>query len=174
MESLKKEIYKKAYITGEFMLRSGQISNEYFDKYQFESDPTTLNQIADAIVKILPNDFDLLGALEMGGIPIATLISHKTKIPMVMIRKQAKKYGTAKLAEGPDIKGKKILLIEDVVTSGGQIIESTKELRELGAITDKAICVIDRESSGKENLQNHGIVLTPLFTMSELKNAGED
>lgn len=143
---LAKEIYDVAHITGEFLLRSGVISNEYFDKYQFEGRPNILNAIADALVDSVPAGIDALAALEMGGIPIATAISLKTGIPVVFVRKEAKKYGTNKLAEGMNISGKKLLIVEDVVTSGGQIIISAKELRELGAIIEKAICVIDREA----------------------------
>lgn len=170
-QELCKEIYNVAHITGEFKLRSGAISNEYFDKYQFESRPRLLSQIGNHIVEtILPNlKFDMLAPLEMGGIPIATSISLISNYDMVLVRKKAKDYGTCKLAEGPDIKGKKLLIIEDVVTSGGQIILSANELRERGAIVDDAICVINREAGGEENLNSSGIKLYSLFTMTELK-----
>jgi orotate phosphoribosyltransferase len=113
--------------------------------------------------------FDLLAPLEMGGIPIATAISLQNDLDMVLVRKEAKEYGTCKLAEGPDIKGKRLLIIEDVVTSGGQIVLSANDLRERGAIVEEAICVINRESTGEENLKKEGIKLHSLFTMSELK-----
>jgi len=166
---LGKQIYNVAYITGEFLLRSGTISNEYFDKYQFESRPDILRYIARYMSEFLGDKYDLLGALEMGGIPIATAISLITGDKTVFIRKEAKKYGTAKLAEGDDVNGKTIILIEDVVTSGGQIIISAEELRNMGANIEKAICVIDRESGGKEKLAEAGIELVSLFKMSELK-----
>ena len=168
-KELAKKIYDAAYITGTFELRSGAISNEYFDKYQFESRPALLQAIAAALNDNLPQGYDLLGGLEMGGIPLATALSFLTNDNVVFIRKEAKKYGTAKLAEGPRLEGKRILLVEDVVTSGGQIIISANELRERGAIIEKAICVIDREAGGVEKLKAEGIELTPLFTMSELK-----
>lgn len=166
---LASEIFKKSYIRGEFLLRSGKTSNEYFDKYQFESNPILLNEIANQLLNLLPKDIEILAALEMGGIPIATAISLKTGIPIVFVRKKAKEYGTNKIAEGSEIEGKKLLIIEDVVTSGGQIILSVEELRNRGAIVEKAICVIDREQRGKDNLSNNGIQLFSLFTMSELK-----
>jgi len=167
---LAKLIFDSAYITGEFLLRSGKISNEYFDKYQFESSPLILEEVANHLSQIINTDFDYLAALEMGGIPIATALSMKLNKPMIFVRKKAKEYGTQKFAEGPIIKAKKLLIVEDVVTSGGQIIISTNQLRNEGAIIDKAICVIDRESGGKEALQKEGIELSPLFTMTELKS----
>jgi orotate phosphoribosyltransferase len=168
-KELAKEIFEVAHITGKFKLRSGVVSNEYFDKYQFESRPTLLAKIADALIEIMPKDFDVLAPLEMGGIPIATAIALKSGDEMSFVRKDAKEYGTCKLAEGVDIRGKKLLIVEDVVTSGGQIIISAKELRDRGAIVERAICVIDRQAGGREKLANEGIELTPLFTMSELK-----
>lgn len=168
-QELAKAIYDAAYITGEFKLRSGITSNEYFDKYQFESIPSILNQIGKHFLNILPEGFDILAGLEMGGIPIATSISLLTDKIQILVRKTAKDYGTCKFAEGPNISGKKLLIVEDVVTSGGQIIKSIAELREAGAIITQAICVIDREQGGKEALLNYGIELIPLFTMSELK-----
>lgn len=169
-EELAKEIYKTSYITGEFLLRSGKISNEYFDKYQFESRPKLLSAIVDEFIsKYDFNKYDGLAALEMGGIPIATAISLRTGLPMVLVRKKAKEYGTCRIAEGMDIKDKKLLIVEDVVTSGGQIILSTEDLRKAGAIVENAICVIDREQGGPEKLLEAGIKLFPLFTMTELK-----
>lgn len=167
---LAKAIYEVAYITGNFKLRSGSISNEYFDKYQFESRPTILKSLAHELIPLLPKEYDLLGALEMGGIPIATAIALETGNNVVFVRKEAKEYGTAKFAEGPDINGKKICLIEDVVTSGGQLIISADMLRKEGAIIEDAVCVIDREAGGKKALSDIGIELRALFTMSELKS----
>jgi orotate phosphoribosyltransferase len=171
-EDLARAIYNKAYLTGEFLLRSGKISNEYFDKYQFEANPVILKEIAFQISEMIDLEFDLIAALEMGGIPIATMISQITGKSMVFVRKSAKEYGTRKFAEGPEIKNKKLLIVEDVVTSGGQIITSANELRNAGAIVNKAVCVIDRESGGTENLLAEGIHLDSLFKMSELKRWG--
>ena len=126
------------------------------------------------MANILPNEYDLLAGLELGGVPIATSISLETGKPVVFVRKQAKEYGTCKFAEGMDVKGKKLLIVEDVVTSGGQVVISTNDLRQHGAIIEKAICVIDREAGGKEALAKIGIELTPLFTMTELKEFGKE
>lgn len=173
IEELAASVYNAAYITGEFLLRSGKISNEYFDKYQFESDTTLLSQITDEMLELLPKDFDMFGALEMGGIPIATLLALKTGKPILFVRKKAKEYGTCKFAEGPNYEGKKILIIEDVVTSGGQIIISANDLRKTGAIIDEAICVIDRQSGGEEALAKENIKLKSLFKMDFIKQSAE-
>ncbi len=170
-QELAKSIFDASYITGEFLLRSGKISNEYFDKYRFESNPKLLDKITDEMLSLIPKDTEILGALEMGGIPIATLLSLKSGLPVCFIRKKAKEYGTKNIAEGLDFKGKKMLLVEDVVTSGGQIILSANELRASEAIIEVAVCVIDRESGGVEALQKDNINLKALYTMSELKNA---
>ncbi len=170
-EELAREIYKISHITGEFKLRSGIVSNEYFDKYRFESQPIILKNIAEQIKALIPDGIDYLAGLEMGGIPIAAALSLATGIPAVYVRKEAKEYGTCQFVEGADINGKKLLIVEDVVTSGGQIIISTNDLRKEGAIIEKAICVIDRESGGSEKLQQADIALNALFTMTELKQA---
>jgi orotate phosphoribosyltransferase len=166
---LGKKIYDTSHITGEFLLRSGQISNEYFDKYLFESDPVLLKSIAEELKHKVDDNAEILAGLEMGGIPIATAISFENGIPVIFVRKTAKEYGTRKLAEGIEFEGKKVCIVEDVVTTGGQIIKSASQLRDLGAIVESVICVIVRDPKAYDNLGNAGLNLTPLFTMEELK-----
>ena len=167
---LGKNIYDVAHITGEFILRSGKISNEYFDKYKFESLPHLLEPISEHMKDLIPEGTEILAGLEMGGIPLSSAISLKNGMPSIFVRKKAKEYGTRKLAEGSDFSGKNICVVEDVVTTGGQIIESVNELRELGAKIDSVICVIVREPKAFENLESAGLKLIPLFTMEELKD----
>ena len=169
---LAKRIYDTAHITGDFTLRSGAKSTEYFDKYLFEADPKLLKDIAEAIVPLLPPGIDALAGLEMGGIPIATMLSQLTGLPVLFVRKKAKEYGTCKIAEGGQVRGRKLLIVEDVVTVGGAILDAAKALREEGAELAQVVCVIDRESGGPANLAKSDLILTSLFTMSELKQAG--
>ncbi len=168
-EELAIKIFDTAHLTGEFLLRSGKISNEYFDKYRFESDPKLLDAIGDQMVKLIPEGTEVLAGLEMGGIPLATVLSLKTGIPAVFVRKEAKKYGTCKVAEGLDFSGKKVCIVEDVVTTGGQIILSAKDIRDNGATTASVLCVIVREEKAFANLAEAGLNLLPLFSMAEIK-----
>lgn len=167
--NLARQIYRIAHLEGAFRLRSGAISREYFDKYRFEADSKVLHQIALGMSELIPDNIDGLAGLELGGIPIVTMLAHVTGLPALFVRKKAKEYGTCQLAEGGEIAGQKLVIIEDVVTSGGQILLSTKELRALGAQIDCVLCVIDRESGGRENLAEEGLELRSLFTLSELQ-----
>ena len=161
-------IYDRTHLTGEFVLRSGMTSTEYFDKYLFESDPVLLRTICEHLAPLVPAGTDALAGLELGGVPIATVLSQLTGIPAYFVRKEAKTYGTCRLAEGGDIEGRRITVVEDVVTSGGQVIISCGELRDRGATVEHALCVIDRESGGPTGLADIGVTLHPLFTMTEL------
>ncbi|NOY12278.1 MAG: orotate phosphoribosyltransferase [Deltaproteobacteria bacterium] len=166
---LGKTIYQVSHIKGQFTLRSGQIATEYFDKYLFEAAPEILTEIARQLSASLPEKFDLLAGLEMGGIPIATALSLHTGHSVRFVRKTAKAYGTGKLAEGGEVDGMELVIIEDVVTSGGAIIDAVKKLRSRGAIVRQVCCVIDREATGRKNLENEGLILTPLFSRTELE-----
>lgn len=170
-QTLAREIYQISNLQGEFVLRSGQKATEYFDKYLFEAQPKLLSSIAKQLRAYVPKNTDALAGLEMGGIPIATTLSLQTNIPAVFVRKEAKTYGTCKLAEGGEVQDKQLLIVEDVVTSGGAILNAVDELRALGATVDKALCVIDREGSGAINLHKIGVELVSLFTKAQLEAA---
>ncbi|HEY7891639.1 MAG TPA: orotate phosphoribosyltransferase [Solirubrobacteraceae bacterium] len=169
-DSLSRRIFERAHLTGEFRLRSGQLSSEYFDKYRFESDPVLLREIAAALVAALPTGVDALAGLELGGVPLASVASQVCGLPTLFVRKHAKSYGTCRLAEGGELDGKCLAIIEDVVTSGGQVIDSARELRNRGAAIVVVLCVIDREAGGAENLAKEGLVLRSLYRMSELNS----
>ena len=170
-QTLARSVYDVAHITGTFRLRSGVTSNEYFDKYLFEADPVLLQALAAAMAPLVPDGTDTLAGLELGGVPLATMLSQVTGLPTRFVRKKAKEYGTEKLAEGGDIAGRRVCVVEDVVTSGGQVVESCDALRAEGAVITGVLFVIDREAGGPANLTAAGLPLSPLFTMSELKAA---
>jgi orotate phosphoribosyltransferase len=167
-ETLVGRIDAVARLHGQFHLRAGAVSEEYFDKYQFESDPKLLMAIADALAALVPPGIEVLAGLELGGVPVATALSIRTGLPAVFVRKQAKSYGTCRLAEGCEISGRRLLIVEDVVTSGGQVLASCDELRRAGAIVEDVVCVIDRQAGGAEALAAAGLKLRPLFTKEGL------
>lgn len=153
------------------MLRSGRVADEYFDKYQFEADPALLGALADAMVPLVPAETQVLAGLEMGGIAVVTALGQRTGLPCAFVRKAAKPYGTARLSEGAEVSGRRVLVVEDVVTSGGQVAISAGHLRELGAEVRDALCVIDRQEGGAMALAGEGISLRALLTREELDRA---
>jgi orotate phosphoribosyltransferase len=166
--SIAKRIKAISEIRGEFVLRSGTVSDRYFDKYRFESDPELLSDITQNMVSLIPEDTEVLCGLEMGGIPVVTMLSHHSRLPAAFIRKAPKEYGTCKYAEGANLSGKRIILIEDVVSSGGAITDAARMLRNDGIEVNTALCVIDRETGGKEALKEQGIELFGLLTATDL------
>ncbi len=164
-------LQESSHLSGEFLLRSGVVAHEYFDKYQFEAQPDLLRRVAAAMAPLVPLGTEVLAGLELGGVPVATALSLTTGIPLTFVRKEAKPYGTCRLAEGVDVAGRRVTVVEDVVTSAGQVLLSTKDLRDAGAVVADALCVIDRESGGREALADIGVRLTSLFTADELRSA---
>ena len=168
---LARRIHAAAHVTGTFTLRSGIVSNEYFDKYRFESDAELLWSVAEALAPLVPDGIDALAGLELGGVPLAAMLSQVTRLPAFFVRKVAKTYGTCQLAEGGAIDGRRLCIVEDVVTSGGAILAAASALRERGAELGPVVCVIDRESGGVEKLAADGLELRALYTMTELKRS---
>ena len=148
LDALARDIDARCRLRGRFTLRSGQVSDEYFDKYLFESDPVLLQRVVDRLKDLVPAGTGLLGGLELGGIPLVTMLSQATGIPALFVRKQAKAYGTRRIAEGGDPAGRTVLLVEDVITTGGDVARAARVLRELGATVTTVACVIDRMAPG--------------------------
>lgn len=123
------------------------------------------------MVALIPPRTEVLAGLEMGGIPVVTALGQRTGLPCSFVRKEAKSYGTARLAEGAEIAGRQVLIIEDVVTSAGQIVTSAGQLRALGASVAHALCVIDRQEGGSAALAADQIRLHSLLTREELETA---
>ncbi|GAA2809737.1 orotate phosphoribosyltransferase [Kribbella solani] len=166
---LGQRIYATSYLTGEFLLRSGQTTSHYFDKYRFEADPVLLDEVAAAMVPLVPAGTEVLAGLEMGGIPVVTALSRHTGLPCAFVRKQAKPYGTARLAEGAETAGRRVTIVEDVITTGGQVVLSTTDLRALGATITDALCVINRNPTTPTALTEAGLTLHPLLTPANLQ-----
>jgi orotate phosphoribosyltransferase len=168
LAALARDIDACCRLHGEFTLRSGQVSHEYFDKYLFESDPALLARVADEMVGLVPEGTELLGGLELGGIPIVTALSVRTLLPALFVRKKAKEYGTCKLAEGPDVTGRLVTLVEDVITTGGAVRDATRALRDLGATVEVVLCAIDRSPEGSNPLADVDLEVRPVLTKAQL------
>ena len=167
-QELARDVDTCCRLTGEFTLRSGQVSHEYFDKYLFESDPALLARVVERMLPLVPEATELLGGLELGGIPIATVLSARTGLPALFVRKKAKEYGTCKLAEGPDVAGRRVTLVEDVITTGGAVRDATRALRDAGATVEVVVCAIDRSPAGENPLADVGLEVRPVLTKAEL------
>lgn len=172
--SLALRIKEAAEIRGDFTLRSGKRSSLYFDKYRFEADPVLLSDVTRAMAGLIPRGTQVLCGLEMGGIPIVTMLSHHSRIPAAFIRKTRKEHGTCNYAEGTDLAGKRIVLVEDVVSSGGAILDAAEMLRSDGIAVHTAICVLDRQTAGPANLWEAGIRLISLLQAHEIEEASKN
>ena len=166
---LAKQIRAVSYLTGEFKLRSGNISNFYWDKYRFESDPELLTAIAKEMAKLLPTECDGLAGLELGGVPLATAISLKTGIPCFYVRKEAKNYGTCNLIEGGVQEKSSLVVIEDVITTAGQVCTSIEQIRGEGHTVEHVVAAIDRQAGGEEKINALGCSFASVFTLAELE-----
>ncbi|HET7066414.1 MAG TPA: orotate phosphoribosyltransferase [Nocardioides sp.] len=166
--ALARDVDARCRLTGEFTLRSGQLATEYFDKYLFETDPDLLARVTSAMVPLVPEATDLLGGLEMGGIPIVTVLSAQSRLPALFVRKKAKTYGTCKLAEGPDVAGRRVTLIEDVITTGGAVRDATVALRAAGAVVETVVCAIDRSPGTDNPLADAGLEIRSVLTKADL------
>lgn len=161
---LAEQVKEAALLRGDFILSSGRRSNYYLDKYRIETQPYILQKVADGLATKIPDGIDLLAGPELGAIPLVTAVGLKTGIPFLLVRKRAKDYGTKKVVEGLYEEGQRVVLIEDVLTTGGQAVTAADSLKELGLEVVKIICVIDREEGAREAVEGAGYVFDPLLT----------
>jgi orotate phosphoribosyltransferase len=168
MTDVANRITAASYLTGQFTLRSGIVSDHYFDKYAFESDPKLLSDICTLLAPRVPEKTDVLVGMELGGVPIATMLSQLTGLPLALARKETKNYGTARQIEGLDVANKNTLIVEDIITSGGAVADSIDVLRTLGANVQYAICVINRGPEEPPLLGERSVKLDALFTEGAL------
>jgi len=170
-EQLARALREHAYLEGDFVLRSGRRSSYYLDKYRFETQPDVLGALgaalAEAVREVEPSAARLAGP-ELGAVALAAAASIASGLPFLIVRKEAKGYGTAQRLEGVFEEGEIVCLIEDVVTSGGAAVAAVEALREAALEVRNAVCVVDREEGGPEALASAGVQLHPLFRVSEL------
>ena len=170
-DELRAGLVEHAYLEGDFVLRSGKRSKYYLDKYRFETRPDLLAALGERIAATVsehePGAVRLAGP-ELGAVALAAAGSLASGLPFLIVRKAAKEYGTAKRVEGPYEEGECVCLVEDVVTSGGALLESIEALRAVGLVVHTAVCVVDREEGGADALARHAVRLRPLFRAGEL------
>ena len=167
-EALARELVRASYLKGDFVLRSGRRSNRYFDKFLFETDPALLRELARHLAALVPPPTQRLAAPELGAVLLGGAVSMETGMPLVLVRKEPKGYGTAKQLEGRFSAGERVTVIEDVVTTGGDSLRSVQVLRDAGLEVIHLVVVLDRGEGGEENIREAGIPYSPLFRVQDL------
>jgi orotate phosphoribosyltransferase len=167
-EQLALRIAEVALLRGEFTLRSGRKSNYYLDKYRFETQPDVLAELGKMIAARVTPSIDRIAGPELGAVPLAAAASMACGKPTVFIRNQKKEYGSAKQIEGLLNKGERVLLVEDIVTTGGQVVEAAKTLADAGVTVEKVVVVIDRLEGARETIERAGLNFESLFTTRDL------
>jgi orotate phosphoribosyltransferase len=157
-----------ALLEGDFTLRSGRKSKYYLDKYLFETQPALLREIARRLARYAASADRIAGA-ELGGIALAAAASLETGKPFVIVRNSKKAgYGTGKLIEGRLAPGERVLLVEDIATSGGQALEAVQTLRAAGALVDTVVATIDRQEGARATIEAADLKFEALFTTADL------
>ena len=167
-------IREHAYLEGDFVLRSGKRSRYYLDKYRFETRPDILAALGDRLAagvrEVAPAATRIAGP-ELGAIALAAAASLASGLPFLLVRKEAKGYGTENQLEGAFEPGEEVCLVEDVVTSGGAAADAIDALREAGLQCRAAVCVVDREEGGADALARKAVRLHPLFRAQDILQA---
>src|SRR5256885_6265589 len=174
-DALAAALVEHAYLEGDFLLRSGKRSRYYLDKSRFETRPDLLGPLGERIAATVRDhapDATRLAGPELGAVALAAAASLESRLPFVIVRKEAKEYGTAKRIEGPYDEGECVCLIEDVVTSGGALLDSVEALRAAGLVVHTAVCVVDREEGGADALAPQAVRLRPPVGAAELLGVG--
>ena len=169
--ALRRTLVEAAYLEGDFVLRSGRRSRYYLDKYRFETRPDLLAALGERIAATVSEhepEATRLAGPELGAVALAAAGSLASGLPFLIVRKAAKDYGTSNRIEGLYEQGECVCLVEDVVTSGGALLEAVEAVREAGLVVHTAVCVVDREEGGADALARHAVRLRPLFRASEL------
>lgn len=166
--TLAQRIRQAAYLEGDFTLRSGRKSKYYLDKYLFETRPDILRALGELFAAKVDADTTLIAGAELGGVALAAAASLASGRPFVIIRNAKKDYGTAKPFEGKLTDADHVLLVEDIATTGGQVLEAARLITSLGAKVQRIVAVIDRQEGARENIEAAGFVFEALFTKADL------
>lgn len=169
LRELGRDLVRVSYLKGDFVLRSGKRSNRYFDKFLFETDPALLRRLGRLLATLVPPETQRLAAPELGAVLLGGAVSMETGLPLVLVRKEPKGYGTVKQLEGRITPGDRVTVIEDVVTTGGDSLRSAQVLRDAGVVVVHLVVVLDRGEGGEENIAGAGIPYSPLFRIQDLE-----
>jgi len=168
-DELAEQVNRVSRLTGSFLLRSGKWSTHYFDKYRFETDPHLLRRVASRMLKLVPLEAEILAGLELGGVPLATAMSLESGLATTFVRKVAKAYGTRRAVEGGEVRGRRVVIIEDVITTGGAVTDGAALLTGEGAVVIGVVCAIWR---GGDQMKLPALPDVPVFaalTESDLR-----
>ncbi len=163
-----KRVKETAYLEGHFVLRSGRTSNYYLDKYRFETQPDILHYLGEAFARHTTPDTTRIAGAELGGIALAAAASMAANLPFVIVRNKKKDYGTSNAFEGVLNEGDRVVIVEDIATTGGQVLEAAKALQEAGAIIERIVAVIDRQEGAREAIEKAGFEFRSLLTSTDL------
>lgn len=169
---LAQRIREAAFLEGDFTLRSGRKSKYYLDKYLFETQPDILRALGSMFAQYVQPSTTLIAGAELGGVALAAAASLAAEKPFVIIRNAKKDYGTSKPFEGKLADGDSVLLVEDIATTGGQVLEAARLIREVGARVERIVAVIDRQEGARKNIEGAGFAFDSLFTKADLGITG--
>jgi orotate phosphoribosyltransferase len=169
LRELGRELVRASYLKGDFVLRSGKRSNRYFDKFLFETDPAVLRRLGKHLASLVPAETQRLAAPELGAVLLGGAVSMESGLPLLLVRKEPKGYGTSKQIEGRFEPGDRVTVIEDVVTTGGDSLRSAQVLRDAGVEVIHLVVVLDRGEGGEDNIKAAGIPYSPLFRIADLE-----
>ncbi|TWJ24742.1 orotate phosphoribosyltransferase [Micromonospora endolithica] len=146
-----------------YALPDGTVISSYFDEYRVAADPDLLRDVGRALAKLLPPDVEVVAGLELGGVPFALAVSAAAQLPLVLIRKAIKPYGTRRQVEGDPVTGRRVVMIDDVVRSGRQILTAANALVAAGGLPTAAVTILTRPGQAAAVLAEHGISLDSML-----------
>jgi orotate phosphoribosyltransferase len=173
-KELIKRIKETAYLEGDFVLRSGKRSKYYLDKYLFETCPDILRALGEEFAKHVTEDVTLIAGAELGGVALAAATAMQTGKNWIIVRQSRKDHGTGKLIEGVLKPSDAVLLVEDIATTGGQVLEAAKVITDAGAKIKKIVCVIDRKQGAAENITQAGYKFESILSKDDLGRTDTD
>lgn len=165
---LARMIKSAAYLEGEFTLRSGKKSSYYLDKYRFETQPAILDALGGMFAEHVSDTTSLIAGAELGGVALAAATSVACGKPFIIVRNAKKDYGTGNLFEGVLTEGDRVLVVEDIATTGGQVLEAARAITGSGGTVERIVAVIDRQEGARENIESAGFAFAALFTREDL------